>query len=600
MKSTAFYNVALTNGFWKDKQDLVYKTTLGAVYDRFVETGRVETMNAKPWSKNGNPAHVFWASDVFKWIEGAAYYLESHADDDLKAKCERIIDDVESAVTEDGYYNSYYNCTHEQRFSNRNNHELYTTGHMIEAGVAYAHATGDERFLNICKRNADLIDRIFRIEQSAAFMTPGHEEIELALIKLYRYTNEKRYLDLAEFFIAQRGANDKDKRSNCLPDGSAYGFDFQSHAPVTEQKEALGHAVRAMYLYSAVADLAKELQDPRLAETARTLFDNINEKKLYITGGIGATAAHEAFGAAYDLPNEAYNETCAALGLALFAGRLADEYPEGKFADVAERAIYNGMISGLSLSGDAFFYQNPLIIDRSAKLTPGYYRKTNQRVKVFECSCCPPNLVRMIPSIANLIYSSDDAHIFVHQFMANCATVDGETVIIETDYPVSGRVNVRTEKKKPVLRKPGWCASLTASAPYREENGYLYFEKNDVTVEFDMTPRFYRSSPDVHKNAGKVALTRGPIVYCMESQDQPADVFRCRADVTKTPAVLKEFFGGLPVMEADGLFTETKTALYAPVDEGAPVYQPCKLRLIPYCAFANRGEDDMIVWIEEA
>ncbi len=593
MQQVPFYNVDITGGFWRERQQTVIDKTVWAVYDRFKETGRIDTMDCQ---KHDVKPHVFWGSDVVKWMEGAAYILKKHPNEKLLQLVNELVEMIEQGTKEDGYYNSYYNNpeVEDPRFTDRNAHELYSSGHMFEAGVALQQALGDDRLLKICQRNADLIDRIFREEDSAAFVTPGHEEIELALVRLYKATNDRRYLELSEFFVRQRGANNKDTNIYVNDKGEYAQF----HVPVTEQDEALGHAVRAVYLYCAIADLALELGDAELKAAAERLFDNIYEKKMYITGGIGSQPAGETFTMAYHLPNRtAYAETCAALGLALFARRMTLLTPDGRYGDAAERALYNGMISGLSLDGEAFFYENPLEIDHARLGMPKGHDHATQRKKVFDCSCCPPNLVRLIPSIADFIYTYDDNYLYVHQYMANRGKAANAEVAMETAYPVDGKVHVRFEgSQKLALRRPAWCRRVVTDQPYTEKLGYLYFDANEVTIEFVMEPVFYTAADAVHEDAGRVALMRGPIVYCIESQDQPAEVFRCRVDASAPVKVLDETFGGYPILEASGCVIPEQKALYAPVDEAAEP-ERCKLRYIPFYTFANRGEDDMQVWV---
>lgn len=593
MERVPFYEIELSDGFWKDKQKLVYEKTVDAVYERFSDTGRIETMNSQK-SKSGEVAHVYWASDVFKWIEGVSYFLEKHPENtELRNRVERIIDDVEKGTADDGYYNSHFNCTKEPRFSDRSAHELYTIGHMIEAGVAYRHATKDERFFNMCRKNADVVYKAFLEDGSAAFMTPGHEEIELALVKLYDATGDEKYLRLSEFFVRMRGNNKKDYDVEYNPENDEKMMKFcQSHLPIEKQDEAAGHAVRGVYFYSAVADLAKRLSDKGLEDAAKRIFDDIYEHKMYITGGIGMSRKGEAFGEKYDLPNDtAYAETCAALGLALFGERMYESSPSGKYGDAVERAIYNGMIAGLSLDGEAFFYENPLEFDVSTMKSPKFHYPTLQRKKVFDCSCCPPNIVRMVPSIANLIYSYDEEYLYVHQYIAN-ESAYGKIV---TEYPGDGKVYVKAEGKKLALRLPYWCDKFSASEKYTEKDGYLYFDCDEVSVDFEMKPKYVMASPDVHADIGKLAVTRGPIVYCIESKDQCCSAFRCAVNPKIEPEVLSEKLGGLCKIKAGGFeIKDGGSGLYRNFED---LYAPCELIFIPYYTYANRGIDDMRVFV---
>ena len=593
MRNIPFDDLTVTGGFWAELQERVRRVTERAVYDRFAETGRIATMDCKPHPEFEKDLHVFWGSDVFKWMEGAAYLYEQQPDEELRGRVEAIIDAIEAGMREDGYYNSYFNVHEEKpRFADRGAHELYSLGHMIEAAVAWTRATGDERFLTLCRRNVDLVDRIFRIEGSAGFETPGHEEIELALVRLYDLTGEERYKALAAFFVDRRGANDKD--ALILKDlGHAYE---QSDLPARDLREAKGHAVRAAYYYCALVDLAERLPDKALLTAAQRLFDDIYEHKMYITGGIGAVTQGEAFSAPYHLPNrDAYTETCAALSLVLFCSRLYAAVPDGRYGDAAERALFNGMISGLSLSGDRFFYENPLEIDPSLDGVPGLHHAPHERVRVFECSCCPPNLVRMTPSVAGLVYTEQDGTLFVHQYIPTAGKSGGVTVRMETDYPLSGRVRVTAGGvSRLALRRPAWCETLTADRPYTEKDGYLYFDSTEVAVEFAMTVRYMAANLCVKDDVDCVALMRGPIVYALEEQDQPAKLSRIRIDPTVTPHENGEVFGSLPVLVGEGIALPSVAGLYAPY---APVSgERVPLRFIPYYTFADRGEDAMRVW----
>lgn len=591
MKKVPFYNLKVTGGFWAERQRVVEDVTTQAVYDRFEETGRIKTMDCKP---HDVMPHIFWGSDVVKWMEGAAYILEQKEDPALWEKVDALIGMIEEGTREDGYYNSYYNHpdVEEERFSVRRNHELYSLGHMIEAAVALSHL-GDHRLLEICRKNVELVDRIFRKESSAAFDTPGHQEIELALLKMWELTEDPDHLALAEYFLRKRGRSEKDLAADTdRHDNHNYN---QSHLPLEEQETAEGHAVRAVYQYCAMADLAEIQNDENLRRTTKKLFDDIYERKMYITGGIGSQKRGERFTLPYHLPNrDAYTETCAALGLALFAKRLYQYDPDGRYGDAAERALYNGMIAGLSLKGNAFFYTNPLEMDPSRDGMPEGYSPSLVRQSVFRCSCCPPNLVRLIPSVADFVYTYDENYLYVHQYISTEGTVDGAAVRMETNYPADGKVQVCGGKKL-ALRKPAWCRKVVTDQPYREEKGYLYFESDTVEIEFVMEPIFYVSCDAVHENAGRVALMRGPIVYCIEGQDQKASPFRCRVDASTPVKVTEETYGGYPVLEAAGAFSPSHGELYTPYEEETA--EPCILRYIPYYTFANRGADEMQVWV---
>lgn len=588
MKQVNFYDLKINDNFWSNFQNKMFEKTVWAVYDRFYETGRITTMDCEWTDGKPNKPNLFWGSDVFKWVEGAAYLLEYRKDEKLISLIDDIVRRIEKGVREDGYYNSYYNSTNEPIFSNRSNHELYSLGHMIEAAIALDHATGDNRLLNIAVKNVGFVNNYFCKEDAAAFVTPGHEEIELALFRLYHYTGNKDYYELAKFFLEKRGNNDKDGR---VGKAKIIVQDF----PIREQHEAMGHAVRATYLYSAMVDYVNEEYDKDLMQCVKDIFNDIYEKKMYITGGVGSSSCNEAFSVPYHLPNrDAYAETCAAIGLALFSGRMQNTELDSRFGDAVERAIYNGVISGIDLDGTSFFYSNPLAIDLSLCNADIKYQPKTVRQKIFDCSCCPPNILRFISSIGNLVYGLEEDTLYVHQYIANSGNIDGCSVELITDYPNTGKVTVFAKGKKLALRKPMWCDSFSASAPCTEKNGYLFFETDNVSVDFSMTPKFYISSDKVHDNAGRVALTRGPIVYCAEQQDQKEDIFSISICTGEKIIVENELFGGLPVITVIGKIIDKKGLLYQPLSNKSTTVP---VRFIPYFSFANCGECNMQVWI---
>ncbi len=589
MHTVSFSDIRLTDGFWSDKQTLVYEKTVWAVYKRFSETSRILTMDCQD---HGVKPDFAWASDVFKWIEGAAYLYTLHHDTALLDAIRDIVQMVEKGVSADGYYSSYYNSplVDGTRFTDRNLHELYTIGHMLEAGVALYEATGEDTLLTLGRNCADLLYTVFVKENAAAFSTPGHEEIELALMRLYRTTGEERYRELSAFFVDQRGNKPKDK-----PIRSDFIEAVQSQLPVRAQVTAEGHAVRAVYLYCAMVDLATSPED-ELFRTADSLFTDIYEHKAYITGGIGSVDDSEAFARPYYLPNRsAYAETCAALGLALFCRRLYAVKPDGRYGDLAERALFNGMLSGLSLDGTAFFYTNPLAVDLERQGIRRVPQRITQRQHVFRCSCCPPNLVRLIPSIGNFLYTYDDTHVYVHQYFASTGTIAGHAIDLQTRYPQNGKISVKYDGARSlVLRRPAWCQTVKTDAFYREENGYLYFDQSAVDIEFVMQPEFVVANEKVHENSGQVAIVRGPIVYCAEEQDQDFPLDRLTVDTTTPPMVENDTFGGLPKISVRATCAAKRRGLYQPLTREET---PCHMTFIPYYSFANREEDNMRVWM---
>ncbi len=598
-----FDTVTINGGFWKELADKNRKTTLYAVYDRFAETGRFEALKCNWKEGMPNRPHIFWDSDVAKWMEGVAYVIAKSPDPLLEARVEGMIDDIIASQWEDGYINSYYTAIEpENRFTNRNNHELYCIGHLIEAAVAYYYATGKDRFLKCMERAADCVYKIFVEEQSAAFVTPGHEEIEIALLRLYRATQKEKYLELCKFFINQRGNNPKDKQ---ILREFLMRYE-QSHVSVRELTLAEGHSVRAMYLYTAMADLAKEINDVDLENACKRLFEDVVERKMYITGGIGSTNIGEAFTVAYDLPAErAYTETCASIGLMLFSQKMLELCGDSVYADTVERAMYNGMLPGLSLDGVSFFYENPLEITlrdhhKNTSTVPRERYPITQRVKVFGCSCCPPNLNRLLSSMERFVYRVKGTTCYVDQYMTSVFHNDAMTVQVNTAYPSNGTVAVKVSgADKIALRIPAWCQQFTLNLPYTMEKGYAVVETagkdTEISLNMEMLPTLYEANGEVNDAAGKVALMMGPIVYCIEGIDnQNVNLHRLAFSTTLNPEVQFAEEYGMNRICVDGYLCEESSTLYRPL---ADRYTPTRITLIPYYAFANRGESDMLVWM---
>ena len=607
-KNLTYDNVDITGGFWHEKQQLIRNVTIWNVYKRFEETGRFEAFKMNWKEGMPNKPHIFWDSDVAKWLESAAYLTKKQRDPKLEEIVDEVVDDIERGRWEDGYFNIYFEMFEPQnRFTKRGWHELYCAGHLIEAAVAYAEATGKDKFLHLMMDYADLIKKIFMDEQSAAFDSPGHEEIELALVKLYDYTHEERYLELARFFIDKRGSQAK------LPEGDNYhrGTNIQDHLPVREQFTAEGHSVRACYLYSAMADLALRDNDEALKFAAEKIFDNITNAKMYITGAVGSTHIAEAFEEEYRLPNDtAYAETCAALALALFARRMEKLEVDSRFADTVERVIYNGFLSGLSLDGKSFFYENAQEIDleerrivkEALRDTSGIHFPITQRLEVFNCSCCPPNVTRFIASIGDFVYNYDDDTIYVNQYMDSTAKLGELTLVQKTDYPFDGRIEFTLTggDRKVALRIPGWCRVWSvgkngASVDAHIEHGYAYVDAKDgdtILLELRISARRVKSNPRVLTNRGMSAITWGPFVMCLEGVDNGGSLTGVRL-TGKSFTLGRDETLGLPCLycqaareSTDGLYSDKTTT------------EPFTAKLIPYFAFANRGETDMRIWVE--
>lgn len=599
MKKFNWRNVELDFGYWKDKEELNRKVTINAVYDRFFDTGRIDAFKCDWREGKENKPHIFWDSDVAKWIEGAAYILYHNPDSELEKKVEHIIDLIEENMKPEGYFNIYFTAIEPSaRFTRRDDHELYCAGHLFEAAVAYYYATKKDRFLKLMCRYADYIYEVFVKENSAAFCTCGHEEIELALYKLYECTENEKYRELAEFFLSKRGNNDKDGVNPVCPHPTYE----QDYAPVYVQDYAAGHAVRAMYLYSAMADDAYISGSEEKKNACKRLFEDVTQKKMYITGALGQTRRGEAFTKAYDLPSDtAYAETCASIGLMMFANRMLKMEKDAKYADCVERAMYNGMLSGISLDGKAFFYENPLEINLQKRQRFFCERdydqySITQRVEVFECSCCPPNLNRVLSSMGNYIYGEEDGCVYIHQYMANKAECGEVKIEMKTNYPNDGEVVINAQNvEKIALRIPGWCRNFELNREYEMKNGYAYVDAGDgkIVLKLEIKPFLVMANPLVYDLCGKTALQMGPVVYCVESVDNKENLWTYYIDKNLNASVEKCEKCGLNIIEADGFYA-TADGLYSECDY---TFTKTKMKFIPFSAASNRGECDKAVWI---
>ena len=560
---------------------------------------------------------LFQDTDFTKWVEAVAYSLTQHPDPELEKTADEAIEAVCAAQREDGYLDTYYLINDQDMiFTNlKDNHELYCFGHLTEGAVAYYQATGKDRLLKAAERFADFIASKLGHGEGKKAGYPGHEIAEMALMRLYDLTGEQKYLDLAKYFIDERGTKpyyyDIERGLTCPEGEERYSYN-QANRPVRQQDEVQGHSVRAVYLYSGMADVARATQDESLLKACETLWNNMVHQKMYVTGGIGATHIGEAFSFNYDLPNDtAYAETCASIGLVFFARRMLEIQAKAEYADVMELALYNGVLSGMALDGKSFFYENPLSIDllnRRIKYWRGNEVRLpiTQRIEVFDCSCCPPNVTRFVESIGKYIYSYDSDTVYVHQFMESDTDVaiNGGTAHISqsTDYPSDGSVTIRVSgaPAKLAVRIPSWCRDCSAGAE-RAENlgisgGYLFFDCEDgakIELDFDMSPVIISADPSVHEDSGKVAVMRGPVVYCAEGVDN-GDIFSLAVSPELNAEPVDLGFG-IPALDVDGTRKLGAGALYAPADEIK--YEPTRIRLIPYFAFANRGESDMRVWM---
>ena len=571
---------------------------------------------------------VFQDSDFAKWIEAVAYSLTQHPDKQLEKIADEAIDLVCEAQQSNGYLDTFYIINDMNRvFTNlRDHHELYCFGHLTEGAVAYYQATGKDKLLNAARRYADYIDTIFGEDEGKSKGYPGHEIAEMALVRLYDVTGDKKYLKLSEYFVNQRGQK-------------PYYFDVefgvevknvdelryqyhQAHLPVREQRDAVGHAVRATYLYSAMADLARLTSDESLYDACLNLWNSIVDRKMYITGGIGGTNIGEAFSFDYDLPNDtAYAETCASIGLVFFARRMLEIKADSRFADVMERTLYNGVLSGMALDGKSFFYVNPLEVNPVAcREDARKHHVKASRQKWFGCACCPPNIARLVSSIGSYAYTESEDTIYIHLYMG--AVIHKEIgehsleVKVESGFPWKGNVTIQVEASSPVestlaLRIPDWCDKYTISELQEEEtvikDGYLYITKTwsgqeEIHLEFSMEAKIVRANKKVRENIGKVAIVRGPIVYCLESIDNGEELQLIRID--EKNCKIDEVMGQIGDEAVVKLTLPGERAIVSNEDESLyntneVEYEKVMLTLIPYYTWANRGEDEMMVWIRQ-
>ena len=634
-------NIRIRDPFWDPRRETVRSSALPyqwlALNDALPHaepSGCLRNFRIAAGKERGeHRGFVFQDSDAYKWLEGAAYSLMSRPDPELEAKADEAISVILSAQQPDGYLNTYYTINApEKRFTNlRDNHELYCLGHLIEAAVTYHRATGKAALLEAALRYADLVDRVFGPEPEKSRGCPGHPELELALVKLYAHTGNERYLRLARHFVDVRGTEplffETEERLN--GNGKFYfaegplGYAYcQADKPVRDQREAEGHAVRAMYLYSAMADLARLTGDPSLRTACRRLWCSVTEKRMYITGGIGSSAYGEAFTFDYDLPNDTvYGETCAAIGLVFFARRMLLLEPDGKYADVMERALYNCVLSGMQLDGQRFFYVNPLeSVPEACEKDYGKRHVQPQRQPWFGCACCPPNLVRLLMDLEEYPYSLSGSRIYVHLYLSGEAefSLPGGKLQLccHTAYPWDGRIafTLRTSGSVPAqlaFRLPAWCPRYRlrvngSETEHRLEQGYLLvnraWEEGDaVDLELELRPTLFCASPHVSADAGKAAVVCGPLVYCAEEADNGPELHRLSLDPSAVPewAFLPEVPDGGKAVLIPGWRDRD------PSGEGEGLYRPWRpgererveLRLIPYYAWANRSPGEMRVWL---
>ncbi|MDA0765319.1 MAG: glycoside hydrolase family 127 protein [Verrucomicrobia bacterium] len=633
--------VAMEGGFWGPRLKTQHQVTIPHALDELDKDGHITNFDKAAGTFDGElRGHHAFDSDLYKALEGALLSLQHFEDPALRKRVDDILDRILAAQQEDGYLVTYFIVKEpDQKWRNlRLRHELYNAGHYFEMAVAHHQLTGETKVLDSARRFADHIDRTFGPDKR--YDVPGHEEIELALVKLYRETGEKRYLQLSRFFLDERGhahgserkpfdpatvvppvvppgkLDDEQRRQIRLARISMRNGRMQDHLPLTEQRDAKGHAVRAGYVYSAMADMARFSDAPDYAAAAEALSKDVMTSKLYVTGGIGtAEFGDEGFGVPYKLPNQsAYCESCAAIANVLWQHRMTLLTAQAKYADVMELTLYNAMLSTMSLAGDAFFYQNPL-----ASKSGGH------RSSWIGLSCCPTNIARIFPQIGGLAYAQTKDEVFVNLYLqgtSNIPMTDSDPVVLrtQTDYPLSGKVRIEvTPGSQPAfalnLRIPGWATGKPVPSDlYRFENaatppvtltlngksteaspaadGYVHLKRTwkagDVLeLELPMPVRRVLAHKLVEEDAGKVALMRGPLVYCLEGVDNP-DLDLFQISLPPKGALTTDFkpnlLGGVNVIRATG--TDGKNT-------------PLKLTAIPYYAWCNREKGPMTVWIKE-
>lgn len=611
--SPSVKEVKIEDRFFAPRIETNHKVTIPTSLKRCHETGRIDAFKLNWKEGMPNRPHIFWDSDVAKVLEGMANALAIHKDAELEQEADELIDLIVSSQQSDGYLNSYFSqIDTEKRWTDLSwAHELYCAGHLIEAAVAYYEATGKRKMLDSMCRYADYIESVFGREDGKKHGYPGHPELELALVRLYHATGNRKYLNLSKYFIDERGqepnyfVQENKDNANVL-------VNRQAHEPLRNQTEAVGHAVRAVYLYSGMTDIAAETGDESLRDACIRLWESITERKMYITGGIGSKWQGELLGDDYFLPNDtAYAESCASIGLVYFASRMLNLEGGVKYADIIEKALFNGAISGLSLDGDKFFYSNRLDIDVSGNEVKLPDHLSKVRLPWFVCSCCPTNYCRFIPSIGQWLYSYAEDSISINIPVQSSLDVKTGKLRVESNYPWDGKIKIAVERGGDFslrLRVPGWCCKAAFAVNGKKikpeiENGFAVIRRkwnsgDTVEYELDMPVMVMRARSEVSNNIGKIALQRGPIVYCLESTDNPVPLSSIIVPVDQEFETF-EFKGLLPGTVAirgmgftekcefgDGLYSTAKVS-----------EKKINFMAIPYCLWQNRGPASMSVWI---
>lgn len=578
-----FSHVKINDNFWSPRLSKHVSATLPVCIDQIEnQTGRIRNFENAAKGVGEHSGIFFDDSDVYKALEGMAYSLINNPDPELEKKADEWIDKFAAAQQPDGYINTFYTLTGlDKRWTNMDKHEMYCAGHMIEAGVAYYQATGKRKLLDVCIRMTDHM--MSQFGPGKRHWVPGHEEIELALVKLYQTTQEQKYLDFAYWLLEERGHG----HGTMGDEGKWDPVYYQDIVPVRRLTDISGHAVRCMYLYCGMADVAALKNDTGYIAAIDRLWDDVVHRNMYITGGIGSSHDNEGFTEDYDLPNlDAYCETCASVGMVLWNQRMNQLTGDSKYIDVLERSLYNGALAGISLGGDRFFYVNPL-----------ESKGDHHRQEWYGCACCPSQLSRFLPSIGNYIYASSDDALWVNLYIGNTGQIRiGETDILltqETDYPWDGSVKLTISTSQPLekeirLRIPNWCKTYDLSINGKrinvsEEKGYAVIKdwksQDVIALDMDMPVEIVAADPHVKENFGKRAIQRGPLVYCMEEIDNPEyfDQIQLSPSTTFQTAFVSDILNGIKTIKTNG---RAQSATF-----------------IPYYAWDNRKAGKMRVWI---
>lgn len=616
-----YQDVTIDGGLWGMWSEVVRTRTLPHIYQWLENSGRLQALMADRLPPSLTP-HIFWDSDIYKWLEAASYALASHPDDDeLRRQIDHVVSWIAQAQLDDGYVNTFFSkVSPNRRWTDlEGGHELYCAGHLIEAAVAHYQATKSHSLLDVARRFADYIISVFGPNSNQIHGYPGHEEIELALIKLYRLTGDVRYLNEAIYFVDQRGQPphffDEERRARgsqgflqvrYSEHGNLNEYN-QSHLPVRKQTEVVGHAVRAMYLYAAVADVYAETGDPEWLAVSLRLWSDMVTRKMYVTGGLGSSELNEGFTGAYDLPiKTAYAETCAAIGSVFWNHRLSLISGEGRFADLMEWVLFNAVQPAIALDGTHFFYSNPLVSQGEAT-----------RQEWYDVACCPPNIARLILSLGGYIYSRSRTDIAVHLLVQSTANIKLEDDWIQlrqiTAYPKEAKTEIELMMNHPRrfglrVRVPAWYREATlsvngASTDFTLRDGYALVHRewqpgDRLTVEYTNSPQWIFAHPAVSECRGRTVLTYGPLVYCLEQADNGGELDNLFVKAG-TPVIVDEEPGVVPWADnlrllAERTVGEVGAPLYAKQDYGK---QFVEVRAVPYAYWGNRGTGEMIVWL---